>query len=413
MRITATGGVYIRALPQGVNISVDSKIINKAGLFSNAFFVQNLTPGQHRLLTSKEGYHDYQKNLLVKENEVTKLEHIILFKNNINFEFLENTNDYFSMAPNNARMLTVKNQPGGINFTITSLVDEQKKEVLLYVVNGAVQDTAWSQDSGKVLLHIGNNYFLLNASLEKPTINPLPHLTESGKAYFNPENSDELFFIKSTNLYSSNSAIPLVRNIITYNISNNNIIWLSSDGFLYSTNLLEMTTVKVSMQNFPLKKNTSYEIILTGGSIFLTESESLFLLNKDTGIFENFYHTVKGMKASPNGQKILYCNDHEIIYSFLNSNNTETILLNRFSKIIGDCYWLNEDYVVFSLGDKLMISEINIQDNINMISLPEVFTLPDGNNIAIKNPEIFVNQQDKKIYFLTEKTLLATERLLP
>ena len=53
---------------------------NKTSRFDNSVFVQNMLPGPHQILVKKDGYYDYQKNLEVIENQVAKLEHVILFK---------------------------------------------------------------------------------------------------------------------------------------------------------------------------------------------------------------------------------------------------------------------------------------------------------------------------------------------
>lgn len=97
MKITATGGIYVRAMPQGVNVTIDSKISNKTGIFSNSVFVKNLLPKEHNVLVAKDGYHDYKKNFWVKENQVTKLENIILFKKETSFEVLSGGREEFSL----------------------------------------------------------------------------------------------------------------------------------------------------------------------------------------------------------------------------------------------------------------------------------------------------------------------------
>ena len=89
MKIFATGGIYIRVFPSGADITVDSKIKNSTGIFSNSVFVQNLSPDQHNVLIQKDGYYDYQKNLNVEEKEVTKLENVTLFKKNYIYSVLE------------------------------------------------------------------------------------------------------------------------------------------------------------------------------------------------------------------------------------------------------------------------------------------------------------------------------------
>ena len=83
MEVLATGGIYVRSYPQANQIIIDSKIEGKPGMFLNAFFVQDLLPKNHTVLVKKTGYFDYQKNILVAENQVTKIENILLIKQNI------------------------------------------------------------------------------------------------------------------------------------------------------------------------------------------------------------------------------------------------------------------------------------------------------------------------------------------
>lgn len=84
-KIMATGGVYVRADPSGFDVLVDSTTSQKSGFFSNSVFIQNLLPQIHSVMVHKDGYIDYQKNIKVDENEVTKIENITLLKNNITF----------------------------------------------------------------------------------------------------------------------------------------------------------------------------------------------------------------------------------------------------------------------------------------------------------------------------------------
>src|SRR3989344_2559843 len=84
--ITATGGIYVHALPAPDKTIIDGITRNPGGLFSSSVFAQNLSPANHQVLIQKDGYYDYQKTLAVKANEVTKLENVILFKQDIPFD---------------------------------------------------------------------------------------------------------------------------------------------------------------------------------------------------------------------------------------------------------------------------------------------------------------------------------------
>ena len=91
-----------------------------------------------------------------------------------------------------------------------------------------------------------------------------------------------------------------------------------------------------------------------------------------TQIFDSFYSPIKNIRISPDQSKILYCNDYEIMYSWISDKTFNKNFLNRFSEKIGQCYWLNNDYVVFTLGKKIKISEIDTTgDQINIIELPQ------------------------------------------
>ena len=360
-KIVATGGIYVKALPLGANIIIDSKISNKTSILSNYVFVQNLLPKQHSILIKKDGYYDYQKNLAVKENEVTKLEQVVLFKKNIAFE-------------------TIKDPSSGTEFT--------------------------TGQEGKM------------------------------KSPFNQQVIQDKYIIKNNNLYYSNiksnenlsptqKNTPIIKNIIAYK-TDGNIIWLGLDGFLYSSDLNGLPAQagknieKLSQINLKVNKKKSYLLLEFGKNIFLKENNDLLLFDSEAKSFINFYTPIKDLKISPDGQKIIYYNDYEILFSSLNSDITDKVLLNRFSEKINNCYWLNDDYLIFELENKIIISEIDNRDRINTINLPEKISLADGTLVDFKKPlpdgrqaKIFFDQQDKKLYILSENNLLVSERLLP
>ncbi|MBI2050010.1 MAG: PEGA domain-containing protein [Candidatus Staskawiczbacteria bacterium] len=303
-KIVATGGIYVKALPLGANITIDSKISNKTSFLSPTVFVQNLLPKQHNILIKKEGYFDYRKNLQVKEKEVTKLEKVILFKEKISFEILTNKAD--------------------------------------------------------------------SPFLKKELETTLP--------------------------------ISILKKVLAFDVLSNNIIWLDQKGNLNSTSQDGKTTEKLSQIPLKIIAGGSYKLKIISQKIFLLENNNLLLFDPKTKTFEIFYSPAKDLKVSPDGQKILYCNDNEILYSYLNSEKLERIFLNRFSGKIGDCFWLNDDYLIFNLDGKIVISETDNRDNTNIVTLQQAFSPTD---------KIFLNQQDKKLYISTKDNVLVSEKLIP
>ena len=133
MKITATGGIYVRTFPVAEQIIIDSKISKKPGVFSNSIFAQSLLPNEHTVLVKKSGYYDYFKTLPVKEKQVTKLENVLLIKNFIGFNKLSDKIDYFSVAPNNQNIITstatTKNIINTVENNLFDLLIREKKNI--------------------------------------------------------------------------------------------------------------------------------------------------------------------------------------------------------------------------------------------------------------------------------------------
>lgn len=210
-------------------------------------------------------------------------------------------------------------------------------------------------------------------------------LANKNESPFLPQNQQDKFFIKNNSLYYSDIPAnieittiqrntPVLKNLIAFTISNNNIIWLGTDGLLYKSELanLSANSVKLILTPLEINKKGSYKI-------------------------------------SPDGKNIVYFTNQEI-YIFLlsdlttlqqNSGQDKKMLLYKSKENITDCLWLNNDYVIFNTGNKIIISEIDYRGNINMVTLPQTAD------------KIFFNRQDNKLYILTENTLLSSEKLTP
>jgi len=184
----------------------------------------------------------------------------------------------------------------------------------------------------------------------------------------------ERFFLKNNNIYDNNSgkAVLILKNVIAFDTYQNNIYWVGKNNLFYKSD---------------------------------------FSGKEKTKIFDSFYSPVKNIKISPDRAKILFNNDYEILFAYLNSPDSEKIFLNRFSEKIGDLFWLNNDYVIFTLAGKIKISEIDNKNEINIIELPDKILI-DNETIDIKNPKIYFNQQDKKLYVITGDISLVSEQLI-
>ena len=418
-KIVVTGGIYVRTFPAADQITIDSKILVKPGLFLNHIFVQGLLPNNHTVSIKKAGYYDYFKNLPVQENEVTKLENVLLFKKNIAFKDLSDKIDYFSIAPNNQSIITAATAAKTTVFSYFSLNSPGQKITFPTPQTGAVSDIKWTDDSSKALIHISgaNNdfYYLFDTALPKPAGVRLSYLDiNSQQISFDPQDSQTIFYIKNKTLYSAkgNSSLPLINNIISFQVSGTSILWLSSKGTLYNSDLSGNLISKTSLQDFPVNIQKKYTITLINGNTYLQENNSLFEFNQNTKIFDSVIIPLTNYKIiiSPDNKNLIYWNRDKIfLYSFADTKFSQLYAGNQ----IGNLQWLNNDYIIFNDGDKIIISEIDYRGNINTITFPLTLNIGNNKTLDIKSPQTFFNPQDGELYILTQNTLLSSDKITP
>jgi hypothetical protein len=104
--------------------------------------------------------------------------------------------------------------------------------------------------------------------------------------------------------------------------------------------------------------------------------------------------------TSSDGQKVIEADKHEIWISL--PEEKEKIFLTRFSETVSKVFWFNDYYLIFNVGDKIKVAEIDDRDRLNIIDIAE-----------FKTPEIFWDSLNGKLYVLSESTLYVSEKLLP
>jgi hypothetical protein len=420
MRIVETGGIYVRTFPSSDEIIIDSKIYLKPGIFSNAIFVQSLLPKEHTVFIQKKDYFDYFKTLTVSEKEVTKLENVILFKKVLSFKNITDKADFFSVAPNNQNIITSNVGVKSIDFNYFNLNNINNPETLSVPTTGKILEIKWNQASNLALIKIqtpNNNitYYLFESLEEKPAITRVSSLDKNTEQiFFSPQISKTLYYIKNNTLYSLFNDKPkiILEDAISYSFFGNNIIWLSSEGNLSESDVFGKLINLLNKEIIVLNKNKNYEIINIADKIYLKEADSLLIFNQNTKIFENFGGPSSDYEIlnSPDGKNLIYWNKNKIyVYSFADEKYEELFSGNN----ITNCQWMNNDYIIFSSDDNIIISEIDYRGNINSFALPEIIEIENEEILKMQSPQMFFIPHTGKIYILTKNTLLESEKILP
>ena len=410
MKITAIGGIYVNTNPKADEIIVDNKTIKKPGMLSNDVSFLNLLPKNHAVLIKKNGYVDYSKTLPVQEKQVTKLENVLLIKNKLTFNELADKLNQFSIAPNNQNIITATSDVKNINFNYYPINNPAQVQTFSIAkanlpAKSDVSGLKWSDDSNKLLIAVGTktniSYYLFDSTLKKPIAVVLSYLNiNTTRISFSPQDPQELLFIKSKTLYSEKNGkvLPIIKNVAAYKISGNNIIWLSTNGLLYSSDISGKLTGQFTTKSITIDSTQEPRIFIYSNKTFLQANNSLFLLNNNTKNLENILPVGAGytVLASSDNKNLIYYNSNNIyLYSFANQKYTQLYS----GKNITNCQWLNNDYIVFTAGNSVIISEIDYRGNINAVTLTQTAD------------KIFFNQQDGKLYVLSNNTLLSSEKI--
>jgi len=427
-KIVATGGIYIRTYPLADEIVLDSQILGKPSVFSNAFFIQGLLPRQYEILIKKRGYFDYKKTVLVKEKEVTKLENIILFKKLLALRKIFENIDYLSVSPDKQHVLAFTYQDKKVKVTYFPITDPSSSHLFSLSPNLKINNVIWNhnnkaslveaQTENKVLL-----YYLFKNVNGSFMLNPLSQFPKNcQKILFSPEN-DEILYQKKDALYSyslvSNREEKILEEkILDYQIYKNKILILSTEGEVSLFDPFLKSKENISNQKLIIKPNKKYQIFVASSYIFFKEDDSLFLFNPSQKIFEILKSpsSLLLVLSSPDEKKIIYCTNERIDIYFSSDFQGPKRYYTLFQgKDIKNCQWLNNNYLLFTSENNVIILETELPNGkINPINLSEAFFIPNSQEeIPIKSPLLFFHPSSAKIYLLTEKILLESEKILP
>lgn len=173
---------------------------------------------------------------------------------------------------------------------------------------------------------------------------------------------------------------------------------------LYRTDLGGYIREQISKEFLP---KDHYQIIIRAGRFsVLSQNGDLYLLNKDSDLFEKVASQIKGSAFSSDGKKIIYWNANEIWVAYLEDvliqpykKAGEKELITRHSQSISQViFYPNNEYLAYAIDDQIKIIELDGRDKRNVI-----------NFINAKSPQIYFSEPDSYFYYLTEKQLFRVK----
>jgi len=424
-KFVGTGGLYIQISNTSAEIYLNGKFIRKTGFLANTALIRNLLPKKHDIEIRKIDFWSWKKTLSIEEKKVTKAENILLIKKSISFNALTQNTDDFLFSEDGKKILLRKiTEEEKWLFEELSLENGTKRKILteedlIELIELPVEITVleWDSLKNRVLFQMtfGEkiSYFLLDYIPQTPVLSKIDFLDEEAENIsFNPKNDDEFFYLKDQVMFKTDLqnrediGQAFLNNLVTFKTTKDDIIWLSTSGFLFKTDYSGQTKEVLNQKPFFIQKEKKYKIEIQNSELFLLENNDLYYLSAE-GALEKVLEGVQGIKFSPDSRKAVYWNDHEIwILEF--ELEYKKVFLTRFSKKIGDCFWLTPYYLIFNVEEEIKISEIDNRDKLNIVNLYEENLGENKENL-----KIFYNELNKKLYILNQETLFSSEPVIP
>lgn len=267
---------------------------------------------------------------------------------------------------------------------------------------------------------------LENILLFKKSFN-FQEVIDKTKNPFLAQNQKDKYILKNNNLYYSTfsatdlklttiqSNTPLIKGLLAFSILNNRIVWLSAtDGFLYRSDANGKNPEKLGQSALKINKKGTYKIIVYGNDVFVNNNGLLTQLNYSTGAFDEVANGVSDATISLDEKYIAYTNKKEIFLTSLSDKKEKGILLYKSSsEDIKNIIWINNSYIIFTSGNKIVISEIDYRENINTVLFPDSIIVGTAKPVKLVDPKISFNSQENRLYISTGESLFSFDKLIP
>ena len=187
---------------------------------------------------------------------------------------------------------------------------------------------------------------------------------------------------------------------------NDDIFYLDKSSFiLYRQDFSGFVKEQLSKESLPKE---IYKIINSANGRFLAldSQDALFLLNKDTGIFEQIGSQVKDAKFSGDNKKILIQTNNELWILYIEDiliqpykKTGDRELITRYSQPINQAiFYPNNEYLAFVAGDQIKITELDGRDQRNTVDF-----------ISAPGAQIYFDEQSSYFYYLTQNELFRVK----
>ncbi len=377
--------------------------------------MQKLLPGMHNVRLVKKGYFTWEKNLTVRERMATKAQNVILFPENISFSPLMNDIREVFVISNSMLLMQMKDNRLVLFETENSIFKDILNEKDAALV-GSIDWIDLSPNKKRALiLSEDNKYYILYLDTDLPNkLYPIRALgDDTEKPEFNGDN--QIYYIakgklRSLNFENGKNELIKYEDVIGFALYGDSLYTLE-DGFLVKTNIYIKTKDKLTKTPFVFEKGSDYRLKIIEGRVFLIQDNRVYYLyDNSVSDFDKVIESInRDVVYKTWSDKVLFVKGNELWLMLLKDFESpffkqanSFVFLARFSEVVDDASWIDDDYFVALIDGKARISEIDNRDRINYFNL-------DGEDYAW----VWFNKEKKNILVLKNGQLSISSKILP
>lgn len=422
-RINQPGIFYFKTNPKNAQVFLDGKLKKRTDFFFGTLLVENLSSKKYDVSIKKEDYFDWQKELEIKNGEATEAKNITLIPKNAQFPVISKNIDKLFFSPDGKGIILKEKSQN----TWSLKLYETDKSLKSHVINEKdllskiglagnmeVEDISFSSELKTILLKTKVNSITAYYILDGNALTYLAFGEDIKKADFDPSNNRRIIFLLNNGGFMQLDALggkitsTFPKNVINYSIFKNEIFCLDPEGNIIKTDFSFNLYEKLDIPKITINNSYDYELSASSSSLIIKENNTLYYINRDKNTIKKISEQANGFEFSSDFKKIFYYNNYEIFVLFLEKEDSQPqkeagdqIFLTRFSEEIGKVFWYTNYYLVFNVKDKIKVIETDDRGKMNIVDLKE-----------FKNPEIFWNDLEKKLYIFSENNLFSSDRLI-
>ncbi len=395
--IKKSGMIIIETEPKNAFVYINNK--KQENFIKNKFIkkspvktpakIKNLLPGEYEIKLELNGYWPWTKKINIHPGQITLINDITLFKQNLPLKIMD------------ARIQEAKTCPNRKNILLSEdslLINLKKEEIIHLGIPGQKNsEYAWSPNGEKIIF----NKILFNLN----DINQQEDLSktigeEIKNIKWHDQNNDLIFYqyknsLNSFNLNSKdNKEITKEKEYLDYTIKDNNLFIIFKNNNNINLEIISLDNKKI-LKEIELPFSEKYSFINSNNellNLYDNNNEILYLINPFS-IVNQLEATIKKAKHLKwiDNNNLLYANDFEIFIFNINSGNSK--LLTRISdKITGINHNENNKYIIYSTEKNINILEINNNDTMLITELIKID----------KIDSIYLSADNKILYFMAK-----------